>query len=138
MGECPHFLQKSPNSDDALVAEVAALLKGPEEHEVHAERVGTPLLDVGIGYDDVAAGLRHLGAVLHDQTVRAKSRIRRIEVQQPKVGQDHADKTGIEQMQHRVLVSPDVVRHGKPFLRARLIERPVVELRRRIAQVIPC
>src|SRR5205814_3703780 len=29
MGECPYLLQKSPNSDDAFVAEVAALLKWP-------------------------------------------------------------------------------------------------------------
>ena len=137
MGQCPYLLQKSPNPDDAFVAEVAALLKRPQEHEVHAERVGAPLLDVGIGYHDVAARLRHLGAVLHDQTVRAKFRIRRIEVQQPEIGQDHADKTGIEQMEHGVLVPPDVARHGKPFLRPCLIERPVVELCRRIAQVVP-
>ena len=96
MGERPHLFQESPDPDDAFVPEVAALLERPKEHQVHAERVGAPLLDVGVGYDDVAARLRHLGAVFHDQTVRAEFRIGRIEVQKPEVGQDHADKAGIE------------------------------------------
>src|SRR6266540_2595395 len=64
MHQGPDLLEKPPYADDALVAEIAPLLERAEKHEVHPERVRAPLLDVGVGHDDVAA--RHVPDVPHD------------------------------------------------------------------------
>jgi len=53
----PHLLQEPALAHDSRVAEVAAVLEGAEEHQIHPERVRAPLLDVGVGHDDVAARL---------------------------------------------------------------------------------
>src|SRR5690348_8674967 len=68
--QVPDLFQKPARAADALVAEVAALLERAQEHQVHPEGVGAPLGDVVVGHDDVALGLGHLGAVLHDQAMR--------------------------------------------------------------------
>src|SRR5439155_822776 len=68
----PYFVQKTPDPDDTGLPEVAALLEGPEEHEVHPEGVCTPPLDVGVGDHHVAPRLGHLRAVLDDEPVRAE------------------------------------------------------------------
>src|SRR5256886_10754047 len=48
----PYFVPKAPNPHDAGLPAVAALLEGAEKHQVHAEGVRTPLLDVGVGDQD--------------------------------------------------------------------------------------
>src|SRR5439155_25053257 len=47
------------------------------------------------------------------------------------------DEERVQQMQHGVLVSTDVAAHRKPLRGSSRVERPVVELSRRIAQVVP-
>ena len=76
----PQAVEETANAGDARVAEVPAFLEGAEEHQVHAERIGAPLLEVLVGDDDVALGLRHLRAVADDVTVGAEARERFLEV----------------------------------------------------------
>ena len=45
----PQAVQEAPHAGDPRVAEIAAFLERSEEHQVHAERVGAPLLDVLVG-----------------------------------------------------------------------------------------
>src|SRR3989449_2494657 len=97
----PHLVQEAPDAHDAGLPEVAAFLEGPEEHEVHAERVRTPLLDVGVGDHHVAPRLGHLRAVLDDEPVRAELGERLLEVHVAQLPQHHSDKPGVQQMQDR-------------------------------------
>ena len=46
---------------------------GPEEHQVGADGVGAPPVDVLVGHDHVALRLRHLRAVGHDQLPCARN-----------------------------------------------------------------
>ena len=64
-------------------------------------------------------------------------RVRGVEVQVAEVGQHHADKSGIQEMQHRVFVAADVAAHRKPLLGPGRVERPVGEFRGGVAKVVP-
>ena len=55
----------------------------------------------------------------------------------PQLVQHHGDEARVQQMQHGVLVAADVGRDREPLLRPRRVERPVVELGARVAQVVP-
>src|SRR6185503_17600281 len=98
MNQVPDLVEESPDTDDPGLAEVAALLEGAEEHEVHPEGVGTPLLDVQVGDDDIAPRLGHLGAVLHDQPVRAELGEWLLEVNVAEVLEHHTDEARVEQV----------------------------------------
>ena len=135
--EGPHLVQEPPRPVDALVAEVAALLERPQEHEVHPERVRAPARDVLVRDHHVPPRLRHLRPVLHDQPVRPELPVGLVEGQVAEVVEHHGDEPRVQQVQHRVLVAADVAVHREPLAGARRVERPVVELGARVAQVVP-
>src|SRR5436190_434438 len=95
---CPHLVEEPPDPDDAGIAEVPALLEGAEEHEVHAERVGSPLLEVLVGDDGVAPRLGHLGPVLHDHPVGAELDIRLLEGEVPEILERHGDEPRVHEV----------------------------------------
>jgi hypothetical protein len=76
----PQPAEEAERALQPLVAEVAALLVRAQEHQVGAERVGAPLLDVAVRDHDVAAALRHLRAFLDEQAVLAERAERLLEV----------------------------------------------------------
>ena len=136
--QVPHLVQEPPNARDARIPEIATLLVGAEEHQVHAEGVGSPAVDVGIRVHDVAARLRHLRAVPDDHAVGAEAPERLLERHQSDVVQGHRDEARVHQVQDRVLVAADVRRDGEPLAGQLRIERHVVPVRRGIAQEVPC
>src|SRR5207249_6217433 len=81
MRQLPHLVQESTDADDPRLPKIAALLERTQEHQIHPEGVRAPLLDVGVGNDDVAPGLGHLRAVFDDQPVCPELRERLVEVQ---------------------------------------------------------
>src|SRR5438876_3427553 len=113
MRQRPYLVEKPPDAGDAFIAEITALVERPEEHEIHAERVRTPLLDVGIRDHDVAARLGHLRAVLDDEPVRPKLGERLLEGDVPELLEHHGDEAGVQEVQYGVLVPADVARHRK-------------------------
>ena len=133
----PEAVEEAPHAADPRVAEVAPLLEGAEEHQVGAEGVGTPLLEVLVGVHHIPLRLRHLGALADDQSVRAEPRERLLEVEQAHVVQHHRDETRVEQMQHRVLIPADIGGDGEPPLRRRRVERNIRARHARIAQEVP-
>ena len=106
--EVPDLLEEAPRPAEAVIAEVAAFLERPQEHQIHPEGVGPPLRDVLVGDHDIAARLRHLGPVLHDGAVSTELGERLVEVDVAQLVQHHRDEAGVEQVQHRMLVAADV------------------------------
>src|SRR6266480_7923016 len=78
---CEEAVEESTRARNALIAEVTTLLVGTEEHEVGAEGIGAPVLDVLVGIHDVALRLRHFRAFADDMPVRAKARERLLELE---------------------------------------------------------
>ena len=104
----PEPVEEAPHAGDALVAEVAALLERPQEHQVRAEGVRAPLARCTRRGSRRCPALRHLRAVADDQPVRAESLERLLEVEKPRVVQHHRDEARVQQVQHGVLVAADV------------------------------
>src|SRR5439155_7359124 len=95
------------------------------------------MLDVLVGVNDVALSLRHFRAFADDVTVRAKAREGLLEIELPRVVQNHRDESRIQEMQHRVLVTSDVRRNGQPLPGDILLEWHVVAADARISEEIP-
>src|SRR5438105_4779020 len=62
--QVPHPAEKAANATNAGVAELTGPLVWPQEHEVHAQRVGAKSIEVRVRIDDIAAALAHLGPIL--------------------------------------------------------------------------
>ncbi len=85
-------VQETVRPHDRLAAKVAALVVGPEKHQVGAERVRAKALDVLVGDHHVAARLRHLRSVADQQAVLAEPVVRFFEREVPEVVQHHRDE----------------------------------------------
>src|SRR5690606_2073426 len=68
----PGFSEKAENAFDAFAVPGLHSLKGAEEHEVEAERVGSVLVDDDVGIDDVSAAFGHLLSVLAEDDALVK------------------------------------------------------------------
>jgi len=134
----PQTVKKAVGAGEALVTKVAALLVGSEEHQVQAERIGPPPLDIVVGHHHVAAALGHLGAVLDHEPMLAEASIRFLEVDVAEVFESHGDETRVQQVEDGVLLPSDVHGDGQPTLRELPLEGHVVPPRRRIPQEVPC
>jgi hypothetical protein len=111
----PEPTQEAVRALDALVPVVAALLERAPGTSGTAERVGAELLDDRVGHDHVPLALRHLGALADDQAVGAEACEGLLEVQPPQVVEHHGEEARVEEMEHGVLVAPDVAVHREPL-----------------------
>ena len=114
--EAPHAVQEAEGALHPLVAPLEVLLgRGHEELE-HPTGVGAVGDDEVVGAHDVALGLRHLGAVLHDHALGEQVLERLVELEVAEVAQDLRVEAGVEEVQDGVLDAARVLVDGHPVV----------------------
>ena len=137
-GETPKSLKETGNTRDALGAPRLGSFERPEEHQVHAERVGAVVLDDGVGVDDVAAALGHLLAVFaHDKALVEELRERLRRREDANVVQEAMPEARIQQVEHGVLGAADIEVGAAPILERFGRGDVLGVLRVEVAEVIP-
>ena len=136
-GEAPDAVQEAGHADQVGVREVVVLVVRPHEEEVGAEGVGADAVHILVGVDDVAPVLAHLGAVLRQEAVQAQPPERLVERDEAEVVEGLGDEPRVEVMQDDVLFAAEVHVDGEPALGELAVERAVVEVGRRVPEVVP-
>src|SRR5262249_39822365 len=134
----PQTVKEAVGAGEPFVTEVATLLVWSEVHQVQAERVGPPPLDVAVGHHDVAAALGHLGAVFDQEPVLAEALVWVLEADVPELLESQGDEARVEEVEDGVLLAADVHGDRQPALRELPLEGDIVPPRRRVPQEVPC
>ena len=115
------------------VAPVKILFRGRRKKDKEAAGVGAVALDNIIGRDHVSLGLGHLRPVLVDHTLGQEAAEGLLRLDQARIVEHLCDEARIEQVQHGMLDTADILIHRHPVIRRFFIKRESSVMRAGVA-----
>ena len=138
------LLEKAPDTAQETVAALHTLLipvqipfGGSGKKDKKPPCIGTIAFDNLIGSNNITQRLGHFGAILIDHALSQEALERLLNFYQALIKKKFGEKTGIKQMQHGMLYTPDILVNRQPVINLLFTERSLLLARIRIAQIVP-
>src|SRR3972149_10839016 len=135
--EIPDSVYKPSHTLNSGISKVPSSIKGPQKHQVGSKGIGPKLFDIFIRNHNVTLGFAHLCPFFDKQAVRIKSGKGLFEVNEAEISKNHGQKARVKKMKNRVLGSPDIHVHRKPFFAYFRIPGGILDSYAWITKVIP-
>ena len=135
--EPPQPVQEARRALDPLVVPLQILFRRRREQLEQAAGVGAVLLADEVVGHHVALRLGHLGAVLDDHALAEQRHEGLVDLREAEVAEDLRVEPCIEEMEHGVLDTADVLVDRHPVVGRALLEHAGLVARRAITQEVP-
>ena len=137
MNKFPYAAQKSERTFYSLVIPVEVFFRRCCEERKQPRRVCSIFRDQGIRIYNIPLRLAHFSAIFNDHALRQQIDKRFISGNMSQVAHYLCEKTCVQQVQHGMLNTADVLINRHPVVNCVTIKNAVFEVRRAVTQEIP-